>query len=70
MLGGENSQYERWVILENEDGYARLNVQDRNRPDVTAILPKEKDIELAGFTCRILKEDYLCVLREDRSVHQ
>lgn len=59
MLGGENSQYERWVILENEDGYARLNVQERNRPDVTAILPKEKDIELAGFTCRILKEDLI-----------
>ncbi|MGN0413129.1 MAG: glycosyltransferase family 2 protein, partial [Lachnospiraceae bacterium] len=59
MLGGENSQYERWVILENEDGYARLNVQDRNRPDVTAILSKEKEIELAGFTCRILKEDLI-----------
>ena len=34
-------------------------MQDRNRPDVTAILPNEKEIELAGFTCRILKEDLI-----------
>ena len=59
LLGGENSQYERWVILEGREGYARLEVQDRNRPDVTAILPDEKEIELSGFTCRILKEDLI-----------
>ena len=59
LLGGENSQFERWVILEGQETYVKLKVQDRNRPDVTAILPKEKEIELSGFTCRILKEDLI-----------
>ena len=58
MLNAENSQFTRQLVLESigEDWYL-LPCKERNRPDVKAILPLQKDIELSGFTCRILKED-------------
>lgn len=58
MLGRDNCLYERWLILEAEkdDFYYRVPVKERLRPDVEAILPLQKNVELSGFTCRILKE--------------
>lgn len=58
MLDAENSQFDRQLVLENDgDSYYILPLHERNRPDVKAILPQQKDIELSGFTCRILKQD-------------
>lgn len=59
MLNQDNCLYERWFVLEAEQGdhYYRFPVQERRRPDVEAILPLQKNIELSGFTCKILKED-------------
>lgn len=59
MLGRDNCLYERWLILEAESGdfYYQIPVKERLRPDVEAILPQQKNVELSGFTCRILKEN-------------
>jgi len=60
VLSAENSQFKRHLVLESEgnaDFYYVLELYERNRPDVKAILPQQKDIELSGFTSRILKED-------------
>lgn len=59
MLGQDNCLFERWFILEAEKGdyYYRFPVKERRRPDVEAILPIQKNIELSGFTCKILKDD-------------
>lgn len=61
MLGRDNSLFERWFILEAEQGdyYYQIPVKERRRPDVEAILPLQKNIELSGFTCRVLKEDII-----------
>lgn len=58
LLGQDNSLFERFLILEagTEDFYYQVPVKDRLRPDVEAILPEQTNIELAGFTCRMLKE--------------
>lgn len=58
MLDQDNCLFERWLILESEQGdfYYQVPVRERLRPDVEAILPRQKNIELSGFTCRILKE--------------
>lgn len=58
LLGQDNSLFERFLILEagTEDFYYQIPVKDRLRPDVEAILPGQTNIELSGFTCRILKE--------------
>ena len=58
MLGRDNCLYERWLILEAQNGdfYYQIPVKERLRPDVEAILPMQKNVELSGFTCRILKE--------------
>lgn len=55
----DNCLFERWLILEadQDDFYYQVPVQEWLRPDVEAILPQEKNIELSGFTCRILKDD-------------
>lgn len=57
MLDQDNCLFERWLILESEQGdfYYQVPVRERLRPDVEAILPRQKNIELSGFTCRILK---------------
>lgn len=57
MLDQDNCLFERWLILESEQGdfYYRIPVRERLRPDVEAILPLQKNIELSGFTCRIWK---------------
>ena len=59
MLGQDNCLFERWFVLEAENGdyYYRFPVEERRRPDVEAILPLQKNIELSGFTCKILKDD-------------
>lgn len=59
MLGQDNCLFERFLILEAEKGdyYYRFPVKERRRPDVEAILPLQKNIELSGFTCKILKDD-------------
>lgn len=61
MLGQDNALFERWFVLEAEQGnhYYRFPVKERRRPDVEAILPQQKNIELSGFTCKILKEDLI-----------
>lgn len=58
MLDQDNCLFERCLILESEQGdfYYQVPVRERLRPDVEAILPRQKNIELSGFTCRILKE--------------
>lgn len=59
MLGQDNCLFERWFILEAENGdhYYRFPVKERRRPDVEAILPLQTNIELSGFICKILKDD-------------
>ena len=61
MRGQDNCLFERWLILEaeKEDIYYRIPVKERRRPDVEAILPQQKNIELSGFVCRILKQDII-----------
>lgn len=58
MLGQDNCLFERFLILEAEgaDFYYQIPVKERLRPDVEAILPQQTNIELSGFTCRILKK--------------
>ena len=57
VLNQDNCLFERWLILEAGQGdfYYQIPVRERLRPDVEAILPQQKNIELSGFTCRILK---------------
>lgn len=61
MLHQDNSLFERFLILEadTEDFYYLAEVKERRRPDVEAILPQQRNIELSGFICRILKEDLI-----------
>lgn len=61
LLGQDNCQFERLLILEAKEGdfYYQAPVHERLRPDVEAILPQQKNIELSGFTCRILQEDLI-----------
>lgn len=59
MLRQDNCLFERWLILEAQQGdfYYQISVQERLRPDVEAILPQQKNIALSGFTGRTLRED-------------
>lgn len=59
--GQDNCLFERWLILgaEKEDFYYQIPVKERRRPDVEAILPQQKNIELSGFVCGILKQDII-----------
>lgn len=59
--GQDNCLFERWLILEaeKEEFYYQIPVSERRRPDVEAILPQQKNIELSGFVCRILKQDII-----------
>ena len=59
MLWEDNCLFERWLILEPEQGdfYYKVPVKERLRPDVEEILPRQKNIALSGFVCRVLKED-------------
>jgi hypothetical protein len=54
VLGMDNCRYKRSVILTGENGdVLEIPVSDRYRKDVVEILPKEKNVELAGFVVRI-----------------
>lgn len=59
VLWEDNCLFERWLVLEPERGdfYYRVPVRERLRPDVEEILPRQKNIALSGFVCRVLKED-------------
>lgn len=61
MLWQDNCLFERWLILEAQQGdfYYQIPIQERLRPDVEAILPQQKNIALSGFVGRILKEDVI-----------
>lgn len=61
MQGWDNCLFERFLILEaeSEDFYYQFSVNERLRPDVEAVLPQEKNIELSGFTCIIGIEDLI-----------
>ena len=61
MLWEDNCLFERWLVLEPEQGdfYYRAPVKERLRPDVEEILPQQKKIALSGFVCRVLREDII-----------
>lgn len=61
ILDQDNSLFARWLVLEAEekDFYYQIPVQERYRPDVEAVLPKQQNVGLSGFVCRILKEDLI-----------
>ena len=61
MEGWDNCLFQRFLVLESEqeDFYYRFSVKERLRPDVEAILPQQKNIELSGFLCAIGTEDIL-----------
>ena len=59
--GADNASFERQILLKRADGgngedYAAVP-SDWYRKDVEAILPKERNIGLAGFVLRVLKKD-------------
>lgn len=56
VLGMDNCRYRRFIILTGENGESfGFTVADRYRKDVAEILPKEKNVELAGFVVRFPK---------------
>lgn len=58
LPGADNAAFAREVILQRADGTGYLAVPvDWHRPDVEAILPEEKNIGLAGFVLRVLRDD-------------
>lgn len=59
MQDKDNCLFERFLVLEAENGdfCYRMPVKEWMRPDVEAILPEQKNIELSGFTCGIKKQD-------------
>lgn len=61
VAGQDNCLFERRLILGAEKGdfYYQIPVKERRRPDVEAILPQQKNIELSGFVCRVLKQDII-----------
>lgn len=61
ILGKDNCLFERFLILEAERGdfCYQITVKEWLRPDVESILPEQKNIELSGFTCGIVKQDFI-----------
>ena len=61
MQGKDNCLFERFLVLEAERGdFCYLApVKEWLRPDVEAILQEQKNIELSGFTCGIVKQDLI-----------
>jgi GT2 family glycosyltransferase len=58
VLNMDNSRYKRTMLLidEKEQMY-EVSLYDRYRQDVVDILPEQSNIGVAGFSCRIKKED-------------
>ncbi len=58
LPGADNAAFGRKIILQRTDGAGYLAVPaDWHREDVEAVLPEEKNIGLAGFVLRVLRED-------------
>ena len=54
MLGMDNCRYRRTLLLHGSRGAIyEVQVLTRYREDVAAVLPGERNVELAGFVCRI-----------------
>ena len=54
VLGMDNCRYRRSILLQGEKGgIYEAEVMSRYRKDVTAVLPGQVNVDLAGFVCRI-----------------
>ena len=54
VLGMDNCRYRRTLLLHGSRGAIyEVQVLTRYREDVAAVLPGERNVELAGFVCRI-----------------
>lgn len=54
VLGMDNCRYRRSILLLGEKGgIYEAEVMSRYRKDVTAVLPGQVNVDLAGFVCRI-----------------
>ena len=55
VLDMDNVRYKRVLILHNEitDVFYEVELMERYRSDVEAILPEQIHVQLAGFVCRI-----------------
>lgn len=57
VLGMDNCRYKRKLLLHGPEGKIyEARVLERYRDDVAQILPEQKNVELAGFVCRIPKD--------------
>lgn len=57
ILNVDNCRYDRELLLFGENGRNyRADLMDRYREDVVEILPEQKQVALAGFTCRMPEE--------------
>ncbi len=57
VLGMDNCRYARKLLLHGPQGTIyEAKVLERYREDVARILPRQKQVELAGFVCRIPKD--------------
>lgn len=60
VLGMDNARYQRKLLLAGEKGQIyEAAVLPRYRKDVVDILPDETNVALAGFVCRIPKQDLI-----------
>ena len=60
VLDMDNSHYDRQLLLIGDnDMIYEVDTICRNRRDVVRILPKQQNVELAGFVCRIPRGDIL-----------
>lgn len=58
VLNMDNSRYKRTLLLIDEKGQIyEAALYDRYRQDVVDILPKQVNVGLSGFSCRIKRED-------------
>ena len=58
VLNMDNSRYAKSLLLIDEDDkIVEVTFYDRYRPDVVDILPEQTNVALAGFSCRIKRED-------------
>lgn len=58
VLNMDNSRYNKSLLLiDKDDKFVEVTFYDRYRPDVVDILPEQTNVALAGFSCRIKRED-------------
>ena len=58
VLNMDNSRYSRSLLLIDDDGHiVEAGFYDRYRQDVVDILPEQVNVGIAGFSCRIKRED-------------